>query len=156
MKRRKRTTIAAVGCGLLQGNGELVVVIADLALLAPNRLPGFIEGAGVLLDDGESGGERLGVEKFEAHQARLEDDFAFVGQGIFRLTLLRERERQGEVFVGRSELLGGRRDRAQQDGEKKQLDESCGSRALDADRMTMSSSGMRLRIAGPRRSRGPN
>ena len=78
----------AVGCRLLQRNGEFVVVIADLALLAPNRLPGFVEGAGVLLDDGEAGGERLGVEKFEAHQARLEDDFAFVGQGVLGLTLL--------------------------------------------------------------------
>ena len=121
---------AALVGGLVEGDGQLVVVVADFALLAPDGFPSFIERGGLGVADDEACHQvGFGVDEglvlvahfcpfevrllvgvflfqFQSQGAGFDDGFVFVEKLVGGCALRVEVEVHQQVPVRRLQLLG--------------------------------------------------
>ena len=106
---------AVVGPWLAEGDAEFIVVVADVARLAPNGLPGLIERAGLCLLHLEAV-HQVGLLhplagvlvacQFESEVRGKDDILALIGKGILRASTV-EGEGEAQLPGGAVEGLGG-------------------------------------------------
>src|SRR5690606_24825071 len=94
---------------LAQGDGQLVVVVADLAPLAPGLLPGFIKVRAALGNDLQVALELGRVGEYHAQPRRRDDRPAAMGDRIARASVAVGGQLDADHFAWRASFRDGGR-----------------------------------------------
>ena len=92
----------SVGTVLHHHDGHFIILIANLALLAPYRVPGFIHLFGLRIGDLKIIHQGvLIIHELQSELTRFNNLLALIIQGIDRSTCFSEGEKHGDLAVGR-------------------------------------------------------
>ena len=114
----------------IQLNQQFVVVVTNMAALAPHRLPRLVKSSRFATLEREALTHRVGrafrcvvertivlvgiIDKLKSQRTRLNDLLTFIGEGIGRLSALLERKGHHKVSIRRGESLGRHRKKRHQ------------------------------------------